>query len=53
MATFMNARRMFDKLEAECMRGFGVDFDMVLYCTWVDNKRRDAYWKVLSKKGYQ
>jgi hypothetical protein len=53
MATFMVARRMFDELEAECIGGFCPDFDVVLYCTWVDNRRRDAYWKVLSKKGYQ
>ena len=26
---------------------------IVVYCTWVDNRRRDAYYKFLSKKGYQ
>lgn len=27
--------------------------DVVIYCHWVDNRRRDAYYKVLSKWGYR
>ena len=53
IATFIVARRMLDKLEEECVRSFGAEFDVIIYCTWIDNRRRDAYWKVLSKKGYQ
>lgn len=53
IATFFVARKMFDELEAECINGFCENFDIIIYCTWVDNRRRDAYWKVLSRKGYQ
>ena len=27
--------------------------DIVIYCHWVDNRRRDAYYRILSKYGYK
>ena len=26
---------------------------IIIYCTWLDNRRRDAYYKFLHKKGYK
>lgn len=53
MATFFAARKIFDELEKMCLADYLPDYNVVLYCTWLDHRRRDAYYKVLSKKGYQ
>ena len=55
IATFINAREMFYEVEAylldhELVHG-GFD-EVTIFCTWVDNRRRDAYYKVLSRMGY-
>lgn len=54
-ATFAAARDMFYDVEAAVLRHELVDGDadeVIIYCTWVDNRRRDAYYKILSKFGY-
>ena len=54
-ATVAAAKEMFYNVEAylldrELVHG---SFDEItIFCTWVDNRRRDAYYKVLSKMGY-
>ena len=55
IATFINAREMFYEVEAylldhELVHG-GFD-EVTIFCTWVDNRRRDAYYKVLSRMEY-
>jgi hypothetical protein len=51
---FIIARKMFDALEATVIEhGVNNKQDVVIYCRWEDNRRRDAYYKVLSKKGYR
>ncbi len=54
-ATVIAAREMFSNVEAylldhELVHG-GFD-EVTIFCTWVDNRRRDAYYKVLSRIGY-
>ena len=54
-ATVIAAREMFSNVEAylldhELVHG-GFD-EVTIFCTWVDNRRRDAYYKVLSRMGY-
>lgn len=55
--TFAKAREMFYAVEAEVLKQelllkYNAPEKIVIYCTWVDNRRRDAYYKVLSKMGY-
>lgn len=55
IANVITARRMFEEVEAHLLREELVhnDFDEItIFCTWVDNRRRDAYYKVLSHYGY-
>lgn len=54
-ATFTAAREMFYNVEAALLDHELVNgpFDEItIFCTWVDNRRRDAYYKVLSRMGY-
>ena len=54
--TFVTARDMFYDVEAAVLRHEFVEEgnaeEVIIYCTWVDNRRRDAYYRVLSKFGY-
>lgn len=51
---FIIARQMFDALEAVVVEeGVRQHKDVVIFCHWMDNRRRDAYYRVLSKKGYR
>lgn len=55
IATVLNAREMFNEVEKyvisyELTNG---NYDeLTIFCTWVDNRRRDVYYKVLSRLGY-
>jgi len=54
-ATFAAARDMFYDVEAEVLKReleYGHSNKVVIFCTWVDNRRRDAYYRVLNKHGY-
>ena len=54
--TFAKAREMFYAVEAQVLEAELLlqpkTEKIIIYCTWVDNRRRDAYYKVLSKMGY-
>lgn len=45
------ALKAFPLLEAECIECFR-DFNNVIFCTWLDTRRRDIYYKYLKKRGY-
>ena len=48
---FLVCRKMFDALEATVVEeGVRQKKDVVIFCHWMDNRRRDAYYRVLSKK---
>ena len=50
---FIIARKMFDALEAKVVQStIAQRQDAVILIQWEDNRRRDAYYKVLSRKGY-
>ena len=53
--TALAAREMFYEVEAKLLDEELVHgpYDAIcIFCTWVDNRRRDAYYRVLSKMGY-
>lgn len=53
LESFIVARKMFKKLECKVLTSYyGKYYDTIIYCCWVDNRRRDAYYKVLSRYGY-
>ena len=55
IATFVTARRMFKNVEREVVKHelINGEYDEIaIFATWVDNRRRDAYYKVLHKMGY-
>lgn len=51
--TYVAARQAFLGLHNECLRGFNNNYNVIIYCTWLDNKRRDAYYKLLSRRGFK
>ncbi len=51
---FIIARKMFDALEAVVVEdAVRNEKDIIIFTQWEDNRRRDAYYKVLSRKGYR
>lgn len=52
MKTVAIAMKAFDMLEEEVLYR-RKDKRKHISCGWVDNRRRDAYYKFLSRKGYQ
>jgi len=52
---FVTAHDMFYDVEAALLQRElvkkGID-KVIIFCTWVDNRRRDAYYRVLSRHGY-
>lgn len=51
---FIIARKMFDALEAVVVEdAIKNKQDIIIFCYWEDNRRRDAYYRVLSRKGYR
>ena len=51
---FIIARKMFDALEVVVVEdAIRNEKDIIIFTQWEDNRRRDAYYKVLSRKGYR
>ena len=51
---FIIARKMFDALELVVVEdAIRNEKDIIIFTQWEDNRRRDAYYKVLSRKGYR
>ena len=48
----INALKLFDTLELKVIEKFQC-MNIVIICQWYNNKRRNAYWKILKKRGYQ
>lgn len=53
MKTFFVVRKAFKYLVWKVLDEYNWKYDLIIYCTWLDNRRRDAYYKYLSTKGYQ
>ena len=53
--TMLTAREMFREVEQYVVENeltYGRYDEITIFCGWVDNRRRDAYYRVLSKMGY-
>lgn len=51
--SFFVARKAFNYLVWKVLDEYSWKYDVIIYCTWLDNRRRDAYYKYLSTKGYR
>ena len=53
LKTFFVVRKAFNYLVWKVLDEYNWKYDIIVYCTWLDNRRRDAYYKYLSTKGYR
>ena len=53
MRTISTAMKAFNMLETDAIQHHCGTENIVIYCTWLDNRRRDAYYHFLSRKGYK
>ena len=53
LRTFFVVRKAFKYLVQKVLDEYNQKYDLIIYCTWLDNRRRDAYYKYLSTKGYR
>lgn len=53
LKSFFVARKAFRRLVNKVLDEYNWKYDLIIYCTWLDNRRRDAYWKFLSTQGYR
>ena len=51
--TLKVAAAAFKMLEADAIEHYCSTDNIIIYCTWLDNRRRDAYYWFLSRKGYK
>lgn len=52
LATALLARKAFKALEQKTLEQYNDRYQVIIYCSWIDNVRRDIYYRVLSKMGY-
>lgn len=52
-ATYKIALGAFKALEKRCLYDFNDRYNVFIFCTWLDGRRRDTYYKVLSRFGYR
>lgn len=53
LQTFFVVRKAFKYLVWKVLDEYNWKYDLIIYCTWLDNRRRDAYYKYLSTLGYR
>lgn len=53
LQTFFVVRKAFKYLVWKVLDEYSWKYDLIIYCTWLDNRRRDAYYKYLSTNGYR
>jgi hypothetical protein len=53
MKSFFVVRKAFRYLVWKVLDEYNWKYDLIIYCTWLDNRRRDAYYKYLSSLGYR
>ena len=51
--TFFVARRAFWALLHEVFCQFNDRYDLIVYCNWLDNRRREVYYKFLAPLGFR
>ena len=50
--TFLVVRRMFRDIVNKCLAEFQENYNIVIYCWWLDARRRDAYYRYLKTLGF-
>ena len=53
LKSFFVARKAFNYLVWKVLDEYSYRYDVIISCTWLDNRRRDAYYKYLSTQGYR
>ena len=53
LTSFFVARKAFKLLLYKVLDEYSYKYDIIVFCTWLDNRCRDAYYKYLSTKGYR
>ena len=53
LATLAAARQAFDMLELDALQVHNDKYNVIIACTWLDNRRRDIYYWFLSRRGYR
>jgi hypothetical protein len=51
METVVKGLKAFKMLEAKVLESYS-HYNNIIFCTWIDTRRRDAYYKILSRYGY-
>lgn len=51
--TISTAIKAFKILEEECLNYYNEEYNVIIYCTWLDKRRRDIYYRYLSRFGYK
>ena len=49
--TVVKGLKAFKMLEEKVLESYS-DYNNIIFCTWTDTRRRDAYYKILSRYGY-
>ena len=53
LATVIYARKAFDILEKETLKGYNEDYDVIIFAHWINNLRRNIYERFLLPRGYR
>lgn len=53
LATVIYARKAFEALERESLKGYNEDYDIIIFIHWTNNLRRNIYERFLLPRGYR
>ena len=53
LATVIYARKAFEALEKESLKGYNKNYDVIIFIRWTNNLRRNIYERFLSPRGYR
>ena len=53
LATVIYARKAFEALERESLKGYNKNYDVIIFIHWTNNLRRNIYERFLSPRGYR
>lgn len=51
--TVFYGMRAFKELEKAALEKWNKTYKVILFCDWLDRRRRDVYYKFLSRRGYR
>ena len=53
LATVIYARKAFEALERESLKGYNKNYDVIIFIRWTNNLRRNIYERFLLPRGYR